>query len=601
MKESRRKELATHPDPESCTDDRKVGREALTGESAGQVSSCEIKLPRVPTLLSEAEGITGGTVTGKVPPDSAQSQTLSMHGHLLHENREILDMFADNPSVIRALKAIGRTNAMHVSRKSDSDVVPMKPSNKPALMAGAEMVEGRLLAKGNADQTTTVRTQSRVAVSNGLEGVREVARRDKKMRFTALLHHVDLEMFRTSYASLKKRASPGVDGMTWEAYGDKLEERLVELLRKVHVGEYRALPSRRVYIPKADGRQRPLGIAALEDKIVQSAIGTVLNAVYEEDFSGFSYGFRPGRGQHDCLDALATALMRKRVSWVLDADIRGFFDSIDHGWMMKFIAHRIADSRILRLIAKWLKAGVLEDGMRTETVQGTPQGAVISPLLANIYLHYVLDLWTKHWRKANGVGETIIVRYADDFVLGFERHADAERYRNDLEVRLRKFGLSLHPDKTRLIEFGRFAARERSKRGEGKPETFNFLGFTHYCGTSRAGKFMIWRKTIAKRMASKLKEIAEELMKRLHESIPQLGAWLKAVVQGYFNYHAVPGNGRSIMAFRTQLSRAWFRSLRRRSQKACLKWDRMNNLANRWLPRVRILHPYPWNRFEANT
>ena len=497
MKESRRKELATRPDPESCADDREVAREALTGESAGQVSSCEINQSRVPTPLSEAEGNTGEVAIGKTSTDSAQSQTLSMHGHLLHENREIPGASDAPMATERTGKAIGHTPDMNAPGKSDSGVVPMNLSNDLA-HAGEEMGEGRLLAKGNADQTTTVRTQSRAAVTNGLGSVREAARRDKKMRFTALLHHVDLEMLRASYETLKKRASPGVDGMTWEAYGDNLMERLTDLHRRVHVGEYRALPSRRVYIPKADGRQRPLGIAALEDKIVQSAVGTVLNAVYEEDFAGFSYGFRPGRGQHDCLDSLATALMRKRVNWVLDADIRGFFDTIDHGWMQKFIAHRIADPRILRLIAKWLKAGVMENGTMTATVQGTPQGAVISPLLANVYLHYVLDLWTKHWRKHRSTSDVIIVRYADDFVIGFERKGDAERFRSDLEERLRSFGLALHPDKTRLIEFGRFAATNRSNLGDGKPETFNFLGFTHYCGKTKAGKFMIWRKTIAK-------------------------------------------------------------------------------------------------------
>jgi len=391
----------------------------------------------------------------------------------------------------------------------------------------------------------------------------------------------------------------GIDGVTWMAYEDGLEERIAVLHGLVHTGAYRALPSKRAFIPKADGQQRPLGIAALEDKIVQSAMVTVLNAIYEEDFAGFSYGFRPGRGQHQCLDALATVLMRKRVNWVLDADIRRFFDTIDHGWLMKFLGHRIADPRILRLIQKWLTAGVMEAGTWTETTQGTPQGAVISPLLANIFLHYAFDWWAKHWRTTVARGEVYLVRYADDWVVCFERKEDGEQFLADLRERLRSFGLDLHPDKTRLIEFGRFAASNRRRRGEGQPETFNFLGFTHYCGNTKAGAPIIWRKTIAKRMAAKVKEVKAELMKRRHDPIPALGAWLKAVVTGYFNYHAVPGNRPSIGAFHREICRAWLHALRRRSQRTRMNWQRFKQLIQRWLPKPETKHPYPWARFEA--
>jgi group II intron reverse transcriptase/maturase len=487
---------------------------------------------------------------------------------------------------------------MNAVGESDAVVVPEKRPNKPAY-AGAEAVEERTATEGNADQCATLRTQSRACVSIGLEGVRAAARRDRTQRFTALLHHIDFEVLRDSFFLLKKTSVPGVDGVTWREYENGLEARITDLLRRVHTGAYRALPSKRAYIPKANGQQRPLGIAALEDKIVQSAVVWVLNAIYEEDFAGFSYGFRPGRGQHDCLDALATVLMRKRVNWVLDADIRRFFDTIDHGWLLKFLEHRIADPRILRLIQKWLTAGVMEAGTVTETTQGTPQGAVISPLLANIFLHYVFDWWAKHWRKTVARGEVYLVRYADDFVVCFERKEDGERFLADLTERLRSFALDLHPGKTRLIEFGRFAASTRRRRGEGQPETFNFLGFTHYCGRTRAGSPIIWRKTIAKRMAAKVKEVKETLMKRRHDPIPDLGAWLKAVVSGYFNYHAIPGNRASIGAFRREICRAWLHALRRRSQRTCMTWQRLRQLIQCWLPKPETKHPYPWARFEA--
>jgi len=319
-------------------------------------------------------------------------------------------------------------------------------------------MEGRRPIKENIEQATAPRTQSRISELSDLLGVRQAARKDKWTQFTALLHHVTINLLRDSYYALKRDAAPGVDGMRWEEYETGLEEKLADLHGRIHRGTYRAQPSKRAYIPKADGRRRPLGIAALEDKIVQQAVVTVLNQIYEEDFLGFSYGFRPGRSQHAALDALWVGIMRKKVNWILDADVRGFFDNLSHEWMVKFIEHRIADRRILRLIQKWLRAGVSEEGKWSKTEVGTPQGAVASPLLANIYLHYVFDLWVRHWRKHRAAGDLIVVRYADDIVMGFENRDEAERFLQEWKDRLQKFGLELHPDKTRLIAFGRSAA-----------------------------------------------------------------------------------------------------------------------------------------------
>jgi group II intron reverse transcriptase/maturase len=391
-----------------------------------------------------------------------------------------------------------------------------------------------------------------------------------------------------------------VDGVTWQEYESELEDRLVDLHSRVHRGAYRAKPSRRVFIPKADGRQRPLGIAALEDKIVQQAVVTILNQIYGVDFKGFSYEFRPGRGPHQALDALTVGIQRKRVNWVLDADIRGFFDNLSHAWTMKFIEHRVADRRILRLIRKWLKAGVSQDGQWSETKLGTPQGAVASPLIANVYLHYLFDLWADVWRKKVAKGDVIVVRYADDAVVGFEHRADAERFLEEWKDRLLKFGLELHPDKTRLIEFGRQAAEHRKQRGEGKPEVFNFLGFTHMCGkTRKTGRFIVKRKTIPKRLSAKLRELKGELRRRWHQPVVEVGAWLRSVVQGYFNYHAVPGNMDSLNSFRAQVIWRWYRALRRRSQRDRMTWARFWPLVDRWIPSAKILHPHPNLRFDA--
>lgn len=448
----------------------------------------------------------------------------------------------------------------------------------------------------------TDRTQDRTTItaSRGLQGVREAAKRDKGLRFTTLLHHVNEALLLESFYALKKEAAPGVDRVTWGEYEQGVEGRIEDLHDRLHRGAYRAQPSRRVYIPKPDGRKRPLGIAALEDKVVQQAVATVLNQIYEEDFAGFSYGFRPGRSAHDALDSLTAGIVMKKVNWILDADIKGFFDNIDHERLMELVGRRIADPRILRLIRKWLTAGVSEDGEWSETRVGTPQGAVISPLLANIYLHYVLDQWVKEWRRDQANGEVVIVRYADDFVLGFQHRKKAESFLEQLRKRMAEYGLELHSEKTRLIQFGRYAAEDRKREGAGKPETFNFLGFTHICGTIRkSGKFTVMRKTIGKRMTGKLKSISAELRRRRHDPIEQTGGWLKRVVQGYFNYHAVPGNLRQLFMFRSETARRWLSSLRRRSQRSRWTWERFEELINRYLPEAKVLHPYPLERFCA--
>jgi group II intron reverse transcriptase/maturase len=463
-----------------------------------------------------------------------------------------------------------------------------------------ESAEGRPLIKENACQPNTYSTQSENCVSQGLAGVRKAAKENKGMKFTALLHHLTIELLRESFYSLKRKAAPGVDGVTWQEYEPELEDRLVDLHSRAHRGAYRAQPSRRVYIEKADGRQRPLGVAALEDKLVQQAVATILNQIYEEDFLGFSYGFRPGRSQHDALDALSYALLKKKVNYVLDADIRGFFDNLDHRWLIKFVEHRVADPRILRLIQKWLKAGVMEEGKWSEVQTGSPQGSVISPLLANIYLHYTFDLWVNVWRRKYAHGEVVVIRYADDTIAGFQYQTDADHFLENLRERLGKFGLELHPDKTRRIEFGRFAEQNRERRGEGKPETFDFLGFTHISGKNGLGRFMVRRTTIRKRMRAKLRQVKQQLRERMHDPVPQTGQWLKSVVQGYFNYYAVPGNLTSLGVFRDRVLALWWRTLRRRSQKHRINWTRILVLAQQWLPQPRALHPFPDARFAAN-
>jgi RNA-directed DNA polymerase len=497
------------------------------------------------------------------------------------------------------LEVNDRNPAIHADEKSDTFIVPKKPSNKGT--TPTETVEGRDVARGNADESPASRTQSRTHdASMGLEGIREIAKRNLKCQFTALLHHVTPSLLVESFYALRKQAAAGVDGVTWQAYENLLYGRVHELHREIHTGAYHAQPSRRVFIPKADGKLRPLGIAALEDKIVQQAVATVLNAIYEQDFLGFSYGFRQGRGQHDALDALSEGIAGRHVNWILDADIRSFFDEIDHEWMLRFLAHRIADGRVIRLIRKWLTAGVLEEGRRIASVRGTPQGAVISPLLANIYLHYALDLWAHQWRGRHANGNVILVRYADDSVMGFQYEDDARRFLAALRSRLAKFKLELHPDKTRLIRFGRFAAQKCRDRGLGKPKSFDFLGFTHCCGRYSGG-FKIVRLTVKKRMRATLAAIRATLMRRRHEPIPVVGRWLGRVVKGYFNYYAVPGNMRRLNSFRTEAGRAWRHALQRRSQRHNLPWSRFSRLIKKYLPPCRVVHPLPQNRFCVKT
>src|SRR6266545_967156 len=484
--------------------------------------------------------------------------------------------------------------------KSDRPVLPANPSNKAA-EAVAEAGEGRGLPKGNTASETRPGRGAGQGVSSDLDRVRQVARKDSDVRFTALLHHVSVDRLREAYRAISPNAAAGVDGVMWRDYGLDLEENLRDLHARVHRGAYRARPTRRVFIPKPDGRLRPLGVAALEDKVLQRAVVEVLNAVYEQDFLGFSYGFRPGRSQHAALDALAVGISREKVNFVLDADISDFFTGLDQSWLVKFLEHRIADKRILRLIQKWLRAGVIEDGEWSKTETGTAQGASVSPLLSNVFLHYVFDLWADQWRRRHARGDVILVRFADDYVAGFEHREDAERFLADLRGRFAEFGLGLHPEKTRLIEFGRYAAERRKARGLRKPDTFEFLGFTHICAKDRRGRFKLKRVTSKKKTRAKLRAVKTEMRRRMHHPIPEQGRWLARVLQGHYNYYAVPDNSEALRGFREAVIRLWRKALARRSQKGRITWERLRRLADRWLPRPRILHPWPNVRFDART
>jgi group II intron reverse transcriptase/maturase len=487
---------------------------------------------------------------------------------------------------------------MHGHGKSDEAIVAMKPANEVERSV-EESGERRAEAKGNARQQSTYRAQSRVDASQALERIRQRAREKKEEKFISLLHHIEPNLLAEVFYELKADAAAGVDGVTWKDYEQDLERKLADLHARVHRGAYRALPSRRVYIPKPDGGQRPLAVAAIEDKIVQRAAVVVLNAIYEADFLGFSYGFRPGRGAHDAMDALVVAIESRKVNFILDADIQSFFDTVSQERLVHLLEERVGDKRMLHLIQKWLKVGVLEDGKVRASDRGTAQGAVISPLLANIYLHYALDLWAESWRRREATGDMIIVRYADDFIVGFQHEGDARRFLDELRNRLEEYALTLHPEKTRLIEFGRFAAENRKRRGLGKPETFNFLGFTFICGKSRRGKFLIQRRTRRDRMRSKLKEIKQALRRRMHQDIPTQGKWLVQVVKGYFNYHAVPTNRHTLVVFRDEVTQAWRRTLSRRSQKGYVAWEQMKSIAAAWLPKPKVLHRWPRERFAV--
>lgn len=492
---------------------------------------------------------------------------------------------------------------MNDPRKSDKPTVAKKPSNNAGQTPVAEKVERKGLAEGNSAKQTMFRMQCRENMQNALERVRQVAIKDRTLRFNSLLHHVySLDTLRSCFWSLQKDAAPGVDGETWRHYEENLEALLEDLSGRLKRGGYRAKPVRRVFIPKDDGSERPLGVTALEDKIVQRAFVEVMNAIYETDFLGFSYGYRPGKGQHNCLDALYVGLLTRKINYVLDCDIRGFFDTISHEWLIKFIEHRIADERMLRLVKKWLNAGVLSDGMLVYTKEGTPQGGSASPFLANVYLHYVFDLWAQAWRKSRASGNMIMVRWADDMVVGFQSRHDAESFKQELAGRLAKFSLQMHPEKTKIIEFGPYAAANAKKREGGRPDTFDFLGFTHICGKKRGnGMFTVVRRTKKKKMRAKLKQIKFELRKRMHRPVPEVGKWLKSVVEGHCRYYGVPTNLRSLKTFRFQVIGHWYWTLNRRSQKPSVTWQRMERYIERWLPPPQIHHPYPLRRFGVIT
>jgi RNA-directed DNA polymerase len=599
MKESHTEGPASHGGPESCAGAREGAGEALTGVYMGGVLSRENRRNQGADDVVLSGRQHAYAQNGESTSNPARSETSSTCRNSMRENREIPCLPFERDSEGRAGKVDDRNPAMHGHGKSDNSIVPAKPPNKAGRPA-AEVVEGRGLTKENASQQNAHRTQSRESVPNALERIRRAAIRNRKQRFSALFHHVTEDRLRDAFLRIKRNASPGVDGVTWEQYEADLDRNIGDLHSRLQRGAYRVKPSRRVYIPKTDGRKRPLGVASLEDKIVQRAVTEVLNAIYEADFLGFSYGFRPGRRAHIALDALAVGIRFKKISWILDADVRSYFDSINHDWMVRFMEHRIADKRVLRLIKKWLKAGVIEDGEWHTSEEGSPQGASISPLLANIYLHYTLDLWVQQWRGRHARGDVIIVRWADDFVVGFQYEDDASRFKQELRDRLQRFSLELHPEKTRLIRFGRFARRDCERfEGKGKPETFNFLGFTHYCGVNIQGKFLVGRSTQRKRLTAKLHEVKAALRERMHQPVAEQGTWLASVIRGYFGYHAVPGNWQALGAFRTQCARMWYKSLRRRSQKSKLTWDRMKKLAEAWLPPARILHPWPEQRFAV--
>ena len=542
---------------------------------------------------------------GKSDVTPTESETTGTVGNFPHGSRETPAASTAPMAVDRLEKAQGHKSNAHVAGESDSSIVPGKSANKGSVPLPAESMEGRGLTKENAGQSLLDRTQSRdsggrplVTRSRGLLGVREAARKDGKLKFTNLLHHLTPELLRASFFDLKKQAAPGVDEQTWRDYAEDFERRIDDLHERIHRGAYRAKPSKRTYIPKLDGKLRPLGIAAVEDKLVQQAVRTVLECIYEQDFLGFSYGFRPGRSQHRALDALYVGITKRKVNWIIDADIRGFFDNIRHEWLMKFLEHRIADRRMLRLLKKWLRAGVSEDGEWSPTTVGTPQGAVISPLYANVFLHYVLDLWINDWRQRHARGEVIIVRYADDFVIGFREESDARRCLADLKERFAKFGLELHPDKTRLIEFGRYAEERRAKRGDKPPETCDFLGFTHICGKTRRGDFKLLRKTARKKFQAKLADLKAKLRRNMHSDLSMVGSWLQGVLRGSYQYYAVPGNYARLRQFRDAVQELWLRTLRRRSQRGRrFTWEKFAKVCKPWLPLPKILHPYPEVRF----
>jgi group II intron reverse transcriptase/maturase len=490
-----------------------------------------------------------------------------------------------------------RNLRQHALEESGAPIVPEKSGNSRVMPE--EPMEGRGAAEGKLAERNAFRPQSRQDALTTLERVGQRAKEKKGERFTTLLSHIKVSLLKEAYERLRREAAPGVDGETWSSYGEQLDARLLDLQGRVHRGSYHPQPVRRVHIPKGDGRTRPLGIPALEDKIVQQAVRMLLEPIYESsEFVGFSYGFRRGRSQHDALDALYVAMHRK-VNWVLDADIRSFFDTIDHGWMQKFLEHRIADTRFVRLLMKWLHAGVMEEGKLHEVQAGTPQGGIISPLLANIYLHYVLDLWVLNWRKKQARGQVYVVRYADDFVMGFQYEQDARALRSALAERFGQFGLELHPDKTRMIRFGRFAQTDGAKDGRARPETFDFLGFTHICAQGPQGQFRLVRRTSRKKRNAKLGAIRTEIRRRMHDPAAEQHRWLCSVLRGHYRYYGVPGNYRALHSFGRHVRNAWHQQLQRRSQRAHWTASQRTRFEQHLpLPAPRIFHPHPFLRFD---
>lgn len=495
----------------------------------------------------------------------------------------------------QAREGESRKPALQSPEESDEVMVPEK--SPKTWVTPVEGMEGRASAKGKSAARNASSTQGEQEVLTTLQRIGKRAKERPEEKLTNLLSHIKAPLLLEAYQRLKESAAPGVDGVKWAEYGERLGERLLDLQDRIHCGNYHPLPVRRVHIPKGDGRTRSIGIPALEDKVVQQAVRLVLEPIYEAMFIGFSYGFRPGRSQHDALDALAVVI-EKKVSWVLDADIQSFFDTIDHGWLQKVIEHRIGDKRLVRLLMKWLHAGVMEEGKLRAAQEGTPQGGNISPLLANIYLHYALDLWVCQWRKKQARGEVYIVRYADDFVMGFERESDARAMREALAERLENFGLKLHPEKTRVLQFGSAARWRREHQGLGKPETFEFLGFTHIAGVSKQGKFQLRRRTSRKKRRAKQAQIKQEIEDRRHDAVPEQHRWLSSVLRGHYNYYAVPTNFAALRQFRWHIRGYWFRSLQRRSQRGHWTRQQRDAFEKRFpLPAPRILHPWPSKRF----
>lgn len=600
MKESNTKGITSHCGPESCGYAGNDMPEALTGEPSrpGIEPRKLLKPSDADPLVIEGRPHGKGRL-GEPSTGPAGSETRSMQGRHSSGRRDTREASCCQAGSRGELQ--GDTAATNATRESDDCVVPEKGANKIAADAEvAESLEERQSAKRNPQRQSTSRTQDRATVEQALERIREAVRRDRRKRLTTLWHHVYSEAtLREAYRKLNPKSSPGVDGQTWQEYGDGLDERISELSARLKRMGHRPQAVLRRYIAKENGKQRPIGMPVLEDKIVERALVMVLEVVYEEEFENFSYGFRPGRSPHKALDALYMGVISRKVNWVLDADLSGYFDTIDHDWLVRMLEHRIADKRVVRYIIRCLKAGVVEDGCWREQGRGSPQGGCISPLLANIFLHYVLDGWVKKWRKTRARGDLIIVRYADDFVIGCQYQNEARQFYRDLRQRLAKFGLRLNEEKTRLIEFGRFAAKNRRNRKEGKPETFDFLGFTHICGVNRNGHFQLKRKTISKRLRAKLNALKMEMRKRWNYSIPEMGRWLARVLRGHFTYYGVPGNFRRLQGFRQAVMMLWRRWIIRKSQRSRAGYRRMYRLANRWLPKASIRHPYPSERLRV--